>query len=93
MTTLRRSCHNCTTSKRHCSIELPGCARCVQRGLACTYDLQPLNGADTRKKRSAGQLLTEPNFNTGGYCFLGRAESYNEIYGEGLDPALTLPGK
>ena len=93
MTTLRKSCHNCTASKRHCSVQLPGCARCVQRGLACTYDLQPFSGLETEKKSSAGQLITEPSFETAPYCVLDRAESYNEIYGCGLDPALTLPGK
>ncbi|KAF1966860.1 hypothetical protein BU23DRAFT_592932 [Bimuria novae-zelandiae CBS 107.79] len=92
MATLRKSCRQCAASKRHCTVQLPSCARCVQRGLTCVYDLQPLSGIDTQNKCSAGQLLTGPGFDTIGYCVLNRAEVYNKVFGDSLDPAFCPPG-
>lgn len=39
---LRKSCHNCTTAKRRCIIRFPHCERCSKKGLICRYDLEPL---------------------------------------------------
>lgn len=92
MTTLRKSCRNCASSKRHCTVLLPSCARCVQKGLTCTYDLQPLSGADAENKCSASLLLKGIGFDTTGYCLLNRAEAYNKHFGSSLDPSFCPPG-
>jgi hypothetical protein len=92
MATLRKSCRGCYNSKRHCTVQLPSCARCVQKGLACTYDLQPLRGADPEEKCSASLLLMGVGFDTTGYCLLDRAEAYNKYFGNGVDPSLCPPG-
>lgn len=41
-TSLRKACHACTRAKRRCRPELPKCPRCLEKGLDCTYDLEPL---------------------------------------------------
>jgi hypothetical protein len=92
MATLRKSCRACSSSKRHCTVQLPSCARCVQKGLTCTYDLQPLSGADSEDKCSASLLLTGIGFDTTGYCLLNRAEAYNKHFGNGVDPSFCPPG-
>lgn len=39
---LRKACHACSTAKRRCHPQLPQCPRCLEKGLACTYDLEPV---------------------------------------------------
>lgn len=92
MATLRKSCHGCAKSKRHCTVQLPSCARCVQRGLTCTYDLQPFSGAELDTKCSANLLLKGIGFDTTGYCVLDRAEAYNKHFGSDVDPSYCPPG-
>ena len=90
MATLRKSCRNCASSKRQCSVQLPSCKRCVQKGLTCTYDLQPLGGALAQDQCSASQLLREPDFDIFGYCILDKAQAINADY---IDPAICPPGR
>ncbi|EXJ94781.1 hypothetical protein A1O1_03179 [Capronia coronata CBS 617.96] len=44
---LRKACHACTASKRRCRPQLPKCSRCLERGLDCTYDLEPVSNLTT----------------------------------------------
>ncbi|KAH6665528.1 hypothetical protein B0J14DRAFT_233399 [Halenospora varia] len=88
MTTLRKACRNCTASKRKCVVQLPKCTRCVQKGLECMYDLEPLN-------TPAGQPETSPtlSFNPSicdspGYCIMKTLK----FCGSDIDPAICRPG-
>ncbi|KAF2093259.1 hypothetical protein NA57DRAFT_48841 [Rhizodiscina lignyota] len=38
---IRRSCANCVKSKRKCSLDVPLCKRCAERGLTCSYQNEP----------------------------------------------------
>jgi len=40
---LRKACHACTSAKRRCIPQLPKCPRCVEKELACAYDLEPVS--------------------------------------------------
>ena len=79
MTVLRKACQSCTASKRKCVVQLPKCARCAQKGLDCTYDLEPLNapiGAGPSK------------FESPGYCIMKTLE--HRI--SGIDPGICGTG-
>lgn len=43
---LRKACHACAASKRRCIPQLPQCERCAERGLHCTYDLEPVTNTE-----------------------------------------------
>jgi hypothetical protein len=44
---LRKACHACANAKRRCVPQLPQCSRCRDRGLVCTYDLEPVTNHAT----------------------------------------------
>ncbi|EXJ88849.1 hypothetical protein A1O3_01913 [Capronia epimyces CBS 606.96] len=44
---LRKACHPCTAAKRRCRPQLPKCSRCLEKGLSCTYDLEPVSSVET----------------------------------------------
>ncbi|KIX00704.1 uncharacterized protein Z518_09769 [Rhinocladiella mackenziei CBS 650.93] len=44
---LRKACHACTAAKRRCRPQLPQCTRCSEKGLSCTYDLEPVSNSQT----------------------------------------------
>ncbi|KIW89485.1 uncharacterized protein Z519_09641 [Cladophialophora bantiana CBS 173.52] len=48
---LRKACHACTTAKRRCVPQLPQCSRCAERGLPCSYDLEPVTNLETKSSR------------------------------------------
>ncbi|RDW75409.1 hypothetical protein BP6252_06551 [Coleophoma cylindrospora] len=78
MTALRKACRNCTTSKRKCVVQLPKCTRCAQKGLGCTYDLEPLK-APTRPPLDK---------DSSGYCIMKTFKSP----ASSIDPAICRPG-
>ncbi|KAL3478702.1 hypothetical protein BJX99DRAFT_256118 [Aspergillus californicus] len=87
MASLRKACRNCTSSKRKCVVQLPKCTRCAQRGLECTYDLEPLNAPVTRPKNSL-QLSFNPSVcDTPGYCLIKTVKARSDV-----DPAICEPG-
>ncbi|OAG38802.1 hypothetical protein AYO21_06997 [Fonsecaea monophora] len=43
---LRKACHSCTIAKRRCVPQLPQCTRCAEKGLRCTYDLEPVTNLE-----------------------------------------------
>lgn len=47
---LRKACHACTAAKRRCAPRLPKCARCSEKGLSCTYDLEPVTNVEAFKQ-------------------------------------------
>ena len=48
-TSLRKACHACTTAKRRCVPQLPRCPRCLDKGLECHYDLEPVTNTSETK--------------------------------------------
>ena len=64
---LRKACRNCTRSKRRCSVQLPSCTRCTNKGLACEYDLEPLS---TRRESTESTAT-----HTAELCFLDLVSS------------------
>ncbi|PCG99276.1 Hypothetical protein PENO1_050500 [Penicillium occitanis (nom. inval.)] len=88
MSVLRKACRQCTVSKRKCIVQLPKCSRCTQKGLACTYDLEPIN-APTGKLEVAPQLSFNPsNCDTPGYCVFKTLR----LRPDDVDPAICRPG-
>ncbi|QGA20140.1 hypothetical protein EYB26_007841 [Talaromyces marneffei] len=88
MSVLRKACRQCTVSKRKCIVQLPKCERCSQKGLACTYDLEPIN-APTGKPELKPQLSFNPsNCDTPGYCVFKTLK----IRPQDVDPAICRPG-
>jgi len=51
--TLRKACHACSTAKRRCTPQLPQCPRCLKKGIACSYDLEPVAHATEEVTRQA----------------------------------------
>ena len=49
---LRKACHACTEAKRRCTPQLPKCPRCLEKGLACTYDLEPVSNHSAMTSKS-----------------------------------------
>ncbi|KAL4911227.1 hypothetical protein BDW74DRAFT_6283 [Aspergillus multicolor] len=88
MTSLRKACRNCTASKRKCIIQVPKCTRCAQRGLQCTYDLEPLS-APVAQLKDTPQLTWNPWASEApGYCLLRRIQTRPG----NIDPAICRPG-
>ncbi|RDW93599.1 Zn(II)2Cys6 transcription factor domain-containing protein [Aspergillus mulundensis] len=88
MASLRKACRNCTASKRKCVIQVPKCTRCAQRGLQCTYDLEPLS-APVAQLRETPQLSWNPSASEApGYCLIRRVETRPS----NIDPAICSPG-
>ncbi|KAJ0422393.1 hypothetical protein BJY00DRAFT_73995 [Aspergillus carlsbadensis] len=88
MTILRKACQNCTLSKRKCVVQLPRCTRCVERGLECTYDLEPLKAATVQDRQSPNMTFNTMVCETPGYCFM---KSVN-ILSPHIDPAICGTG-
>ncbi|KIY03240.1 uncharacterized protein Z520_01707 [Fonsecaea multimorphosa CBS 102226] len=57
---LRKACHACTTAKRRCVPQLPQCARCAEKGLRCTYDLEPVTNLETDSSRQPHTTTQSP---------------------------------
>ena len=94
--TLRKSCQNCTKSKRKCTIQLPKCNRCFQKGLDCQYDLEPLNVPTIHDQQSEKSKPPTFSFNplncdSPGYCILKTLKMRIRT-GSDIDPAICKPG-
>ena len=95
MSTLRKACANCTTSKRKCVVQNPKCARCSQKNLECVYDLEPLNAAPTEYEKLLSFGFNLSNCNSLGVCILrilklGASNTDPAIRGRGHDNALEI---
>ncbi|KAL3495444.1 hypothetical protein BJX62DRAFT_185284 [Aspergillus germanicus] len=88
MTVLRKACQNCTSSKRKCVVQLPKCTRCAQRGLECTYDLEPLKIGTVQDKQPHNMTFNTMVCDTPGYCFM---KSVN-LHPHSIDPAICGTG-
>ncbi|EED16230.1 conserved hypothetical protein [Talaromyces stipitatus ATCC 10500] len=85
---LRKACRNCTSAKRKCVVQLPKCARCAQKGLTCTYDLEHLN-APTGPAEETPQLSFNPSTcDSPGYCVFKTLQ----LRPSSIDPAICRPG-
>lgn len=88
MGSLRRACRSCTAAKRKCVVQTPSCARCIQKGIKCSYDLEHIN-APTGDSDVFPSLTYNPsNCDTPGYCILKPLQ----FRGETIDPAVCAPG-
>jgi hypothetical protein len=56
---LQKACHPCAAAKRRCSPQLPQCSRCAQRGLTCTYDLEPVTNVTAPVARSGSRIFPD----------------------------------
>ncbi|KAL4810701.1 hypothetical protein BDV18DRAFT_645 [Aspergillus unguis] len=88
MASLRKACSNCTASKRKCVVQLPKCIRCAQRGLDCTYDLEPLSAPIAQPKRSNYLVWNPTSCETPGYCVMKTVTTRSSS----IDPAICRPG-
>lgn len=83
---LRKACRNCTASKRKCIVQLPQCSRCIQRGLECIYDLEPMvHGEPERLPRLS---FNPSNCDSPGYCIM-KTLKFRPCY---IDPSVCAPG-
>ncbi|KAL2847236.1 hypothetical protein BJY01DRAFT_212740 [Aspergillus pseudoustus] len=89
MAILRKACQNCTTSKRKCVVQLPKCTRCAQRGLECTYDLEPLKVPIVQTRKLPNMAFNNSLVCDGaGYCVI---RSVN-LHPPNIDPAICGTG-
>ncbi|KAL7916932.1 hypothetical protein GGI35DRAFT_434301 [Trichoderma velutinum] len=70
MTTIRKACRNCTSSKRRCTIQVPQCDRCSMKGLQCIYDLEPLTASAVDMTKNSKAALNTFNDTVIGYCVM-----------------------
>jgi len=88
MSTLRKACANCTTSKRKCVVQKPKCARCSQKNLKCVYDLEPLNAPPTESEKLHNFGFNLSNCDSLGLCILKTLK----LRAPDIDPAICAPG-
>lgn len=89
MGSLRKACHSCTASKRKCVVQLPKCIRCAQKGLPCTYDLEPLNNVACSSVEEQPKLtFNSSNCDSPGYCVFKTLA----IRPPDIDPSICRPG-
>lgn len=88
MSTLRKSCRNCTVSKRKCVVQLPRCTRCSQKALECTYDLEHLNAPTGQLEILPNFLYNPSNCDSPGYCVFKTLK----FRASDIDPAICSPG-
>ncbi|KAL2826870.1 hypothetical protein BDW59DRAFT_62111 [Aspergillus cavernicola] len=88
MAILRKACRNCTASKRKCVVQLPKCTRCAQRGLECTYDLEPLNAPAVHPGTLPKMSFNPSVCDTPGYCMMKTIR----FRSPSIDPAICGPG-
>ncbi|RFU24999.1 hypothetical protein B7463_g11329, partial [Scytalidium lignicola] len=88
MSTLRKACANCTTSKRKCVVQKPKCVRCSQKNLECVYDLEPLNAPPTEFEKVLAFGFNLSNYASLGVCIMKTLE----LQAPGIDPAICTPG-
>lgn len=70
MTSLRKACRRCTTSKRKCIVQLPKCVRCAQTGHECVYDLEHLNAPSSHHERMPNFTWNPATCDSPGYCVM-----------------------
>lgn len=88
MGVLRKACRNCTSAKRKCVVQLPKCARCVHKGLTCTYDLEHLNAPTGPAEETPNLSFNPSNCDSPGYCVFKTLT----IRPSSIDPAVCRPG-
>ncbi|KAL6246056.1 hypothetical protein RBB50_007209 [Rhinocladiella similis] len=94
-TPLRKACHACRKAKRPCRAELPKCPRCLEKGIKCIYDLEPVTNTSTERQRadtSRTQLVREP-FPAVVYDSIqaAHADAVKNYTPNGLDPNYNFP--
>ncbi|KAH6667727.1 hypothetical protein B0J14DRAFT_170821 [Halenospora varia] len=89
MSTLRKACANCTTSKRKCVVQKPKCARCSQKNLECVYDLEPLNAPCTEFEKVLTFGFNLSNYHSLGICIIRNLK----LQASDIDPAICVPGR
>ncbi|KAI1610013.1 hypothetical protein EDD36DRAFT_445322 [Exophiala viscosa] len=92
---LRKACHACTKAKRRCRPELPKCSRCLEKGLDCTYDLEPVTNTETNinspapsREHLVRQPLPAVIYDSIASAHAAAIQSYAQ---NGLDQPQTLP--
>ncbi|KAL7899972.1 hypothetical protein HDV63DRAFT_372352 [Trichoderma sp. SZMC 28014] len=70
MATVRKSCRNCTSSKRKCTVQVPQCDRCSKKGLQCVYDLEPLSASAVDMKKDSKTVSSTFSSIESGYCVI-----------------------
>ncbi|KUJ06574.1 uncharacterized protein LY89DRAFT_405987 [Mollisia scopiformis] len=88
MSTLRKACRNCTLYKRKCIVQLPKCIRCAQRGLECSYDLEPIITPTTQLQELPHFLFNPSNCDSPGYCIM-KTLKFRPSF---IDPTICRPG-
>jgi hypothetical protein len=88
MSTLRKACTNCTTSKRKCVVQKPKCTRCSQKNLECVYDLEPLNAPPTESEKILTFGFNPSNCDSLGVCIIRTLKHR----APDTDPAICTPG-
>lgn len=69
-------------------MQLPKCSRCVQKGLACSYDLEPLKTVAPLYEEPPILTFNPSNCDSPGYCVFKTLE----YRGPSIDPAVCRPG-
>jgi hypothetical protein len=87
MSTLRKACTNCTTSKRKCVVQKPKCTRCSQKNLECVYDLEPLHTPPTESEKLHAFGFNLLNNDTLGVCIMRNLKHHPSE----IDPAIVDP--
>lgn len=55
---IRDSCNSCSSQKIRCSKERPSCARCINKGLECSYSFSQRTGRRARTRSSSVGTVT-----------------------------------
>ncbi|KAI1793412.1 hypothetical protein LXA43DRAFT_885958, partial [Ganoderma leucocontextum] len=55
------ACHFCRARKLRCDGQKPGCANCLRRGNACTYEPEPRRRGPAKKNKNEGKGEDEDN--------------------------------
>jgi hypothetical protein len=86
MSSLRKACANCTTSKRKCVVQKPKCTRCSQKNLECVYDLEPLIAPPTKSEKILASGFNLSNSDTLGICIMDAVK----LQSPDIDPSIRV---
>ncbi|CZT16503.1 uncharacterized protein RCC_12087 [Ramularia collo-cygni] len=86
---LRSACTECHAAKVKCTAESTGCARCLQSGFECNYEVSMVGKCRRRKRTTSSDITTRPvprsSFST------ARSSSVAESPSEYLQQQSTAP--
>jgi len=88
MSTLRKACANCTSSKRKCVVQKPKCTRCSLKNIECVYDLEPLSVSPTEYEKLLTFGFNPSNYDSRGGCIMKTLK----LRSQDIDPAICTPG-